>query len=295
MVRRLTWLLVIALAASAFLAWRHVRGPVRPQESSPVAPSISPQWPDTPNIDRREWGVLRASTSAWLGTGGASNAAPGRYRLAGTFLVAEGGDSPEAGYRKAILDDMQAKRQHLLGEGETVDDLRVVRVHSDRVVVDIGGRVEVLGLGFTGGAGEAPAPVSAVAAEAAGMEALETTRFGKRVQENRWLLNREELMRYYRDILDAPERIAKLYDTFRPDYAEGKISGYQIAMQGEEDFLRDVGLREGDKVRMVNSMHMTSQSRAEFFLGEFVKERLNAVVLDIERDGNPQKIIYLIR
>jgi hypothetical protein len=46
---------------------------------------------------------------------------------------------------------------------------------------------------------------------------------------------------------------------------------------------------------MVNSMHMTSQSRAEFFLGEFVKERLNAVVLDIERDGNPQKIIYLIR
>jgi len=292
--RWLTAVLVAALAASAGLAWFRVRA--RSAEPVPAPPAAAvPSFPAPAAIGPRDWTVLRAPTSTWLGSGAASNSPGRRYRLAGTFLVSEGPDAKEAAYRKAILDDTQAKKQHLLAEGETVEDLRVVRVHADRVVVDIGGRVEVLGLGFAGGAGEAPAAVSAVAAAAAGMEALETTRYGKRVQENRWLLSRDELMKYYRDILDDPERIAKLYDTFRPDYAEGRIAGYEIAMQGEQDFLRDVGLREGDKVRMVNSMLMSSQSRAEFFLGEFVKERLNAVVLDIEREGKPQKIIYLIR
>ncbi len=255
-----------------------------------------PEWLSPPAMGTREWGVFRASSSSWLGTSVSSNAVPSRYRLAGTFLVADGPESAAGGYRKAIIDDTQAKQQHLLAENESVDDLRVVRVYADRVEVEIGGRVEVLGLGFAAGAGEAPTRVSAVTAAAAGMEALETTRFGKRVQENRWVLDRESLMTYYREVLDEPERVARLYETFRPDYtAEGRIAGYEIAIQGEKEFLQDVGLREGDKVRMVNSMNMTSQSRAEFFLGEFVKERLSAVVLDIEREGKPQKIIYLIR
>ena len=42
-------------------------------------------------------------------------------------------------------------------------------------------------------------------------------------------------------------------------------------------------------------MQMTSQSRAEYFLGEFVKDRLSAVVLDIERDEKDQQLIFMIR
>lgn len=295
-VRGLTWLLVLLLAAAAGLAWRFAR----PAESGasraiPVRTAPAPEWPVPPVIEARAWGTLRSPASAWLGAGNATNAAPSRYRLAGTFLIAAAPDDALHGYRKAIIDDTRAKTQHLLAEGATVDDLRVVRVFSDRVVVDVGGRTEVLGLGFASGPRDAPVAVSAVSAATAGMEAIETTRFGKRVQENRWLLDRDALTRYYREILDEPERIAKLYDTFRPDYQDGKVAGYRISMQGEKDFLKDVGLRESDTVRMVNSMHMTSQSRAEFFLGEFMKERLNAVVLDIERDGKPQKLIYLIR
>jgi len=42
-------------------------------------------------------------------------------------------------------------------------------------------------------------------------------------------------------------------------------------------------------------MRMTSQRRAEYFIGEFVQGRLGAVVLDIERNGQPTKLVYLIK
>ena len=61
------------------------------------------------------------------------------------------------------------------------------------------------------------------------------------------------------------------------------------------DFFADVGLRQGDVVRRVNSLHMTSQKRAEYFIGEFVKGELGAVVLDIDREGRPEKLVYLIK
>jgi hypothetical protein len=42
-------------------------------------------------------------------------------------------------------------------------------------------------------------------------------------------------------------------------------------------------------------MRMVSQRRAEYFLSEFLKNRVSALVLDVEREGKPEKMIYLIR
>jgi hypothetical protein len=42
-------------------------------------------------------------------------------------------------------------------------------------------------------------------------------------------------------------------------------------------------------------MRMTSRRRAEYFIGEFVKGRVNAFVLDIERGGRPAKLVYQVR
>ena len=123
---------------------------------------------------------------------------------------------------------------------------------------------------------------------------LEVNRFGKRVFENRWKISREAMTAYYREMLDNPERVAKLYESFEPNYADGKISGYRINIHGEEDFMNALGLKQDDVVRQVNSMNMTSQSRAEFFIGEFLKERLNAIVLDIDRGGEQKKLVYLV-
>jgi hypothetical protein len=42
-------------------------------------------------------------------------------------------------------------------------------------------------------------------------------------------------------------------------------------------------------------MRMTNRRRAEYFIKEFVKDRANAFVLDIERGGKPHKLIYQVR
>ncbi|MEI7782138.1 MAG: hypothetical protein WCJ18_09475 [Planctomycetota bacterium] len=63
----------------------------------------------------------------------------------------------------------------------------------------------------------------------------------------------------------------------------------------EAGVLMELAVREGDVVRKVNSMIMTSQKRAEYFIGEFLQNRVSAIVFDIERDNKPQKLIYFIR
>jgi type II secretory pathway component PulC len=66
-------------------------------------------------------------------------------------------------------------------------------------------------------------------------------------------------------------------------------------MEGEKEFFSAAGLQEGDVVRKVNSMNMTSQKRAEYFIGEFLQNRVTALVFDIERENKAQKLIYFIR
>ena len=56
-----------------------------------------------------------------------------------------------------------------------------------------------------------------------------------------------------------------------------------------------MGMKEGDVVRKVNSMDMTSRQRAEYFIKEFAADRANVFMIEIERDGTPQKLIYQVR
>ena len=71
------------------------------------------------------------------------------------------------------------------------------------------------------------------------------------------------------------------------------MPGLDVA--GEADFFAAMGMQQGELIRKVNSMNMTSQKRAEYFMGEFMKYLVNAFVLDIERGGKPEKLIYLVR
>ena len=143
------------------------------------------------------------------------------------------------------------------------------------------------------GAGAAAPP--AAAADAA--PHLESNRFGNRVGETRWEFNRQAILDYYQEMMDNPERLAALFMAMEADRdEEGKVAGYRLNMDvGEREFYTQVGLQHGDVVRRVNSMRMTSQRRAEYFIGEFVQNRLGAVVIDIERNGQPQKLVYLVK
>ena len=270
------------------------RLPRRDDASNPphMAP---PRWPEAHAPDAELWQVFQPAP----GQVAAAGPLAGRFRLAGTFFVSGGEGEGVTGQRKAILDDLRTKQQVLLAEGEVWDGVQAVTVQDDQVRLRQGAAEETIWLSFLGGVSSvAAAGTTQVAGGGVAVDqepTLETTRFGRKVGLNRWVLQREELTRYYQSLLDDPERIAALYVSLKPDYKESAITGYTLDVAGEADFFSAMGMQQGDVIRKVNSMNMTSQKRAEYFMGEFMKNRLNAFVLDIERGGKPEKLIYLVR
>ena len=289
----------LALGALATLLALHLAagllGVGREEQPSGAAAAALPEPFRWPTVDAAVWRLFRSGAPAEaVAERGPLSA---RYRLAGAFLVLTGEDRAEGAPRCAILDDLQDRQQHLAMEGEWVGSVRVVRVESDHVVLSDGEREEtiLLAAGTLPGNEERPASAGAPAPEAPAI--LETNRFGHRIGETRWEVRREAVLQYYQEMMDNPERLAGLFLAMKADRdAEGRIDGYQLDMTfGEKDFYSQVGFQHGDVVRKANSMRMTSQRRAEYFIGEFVQGRLDTVVIDIERNGEPKKLIYLVK
>ncbi|MBI2437837.1 MAG: hypothetical protein HYV36_03365 [Lentisphaerae bacterium] len=221
-----------------------------------------------------------------------------RFRLAGTFFAASSSQQS----RKAILDDLLKKTQCLVAEGDLLEQgILVVSIARDRIVLREGNpdlaesRDEQLWLSF--GGGEKPGAPASRADTAAIQGRAEATllRFGNRTGERRWVLQRGNVLRYYQELLNNPDRLARVFESLKPVYHSGKIAGYALDIEGEGDVFGAFGLKQGDIIRQVNSLPMISQSRAEYFINEFVKDRANAFVLDIERDARTEKFVYLLR
>ena len=284
-------LLVLAAVLALILA-AELRGPATgamvPHRGHPMPALFS--WPV---VDAAVWNRCRSGAPVAPPIAGALAA---RFRLAGVFLVLSDPDNLGPETRCAILDDLQTQQQVLAAEGESAGSVQVLRVAGDYVVLSDGEREETIFLA----AGSLPGQDKAGIAPGSGAEApkiLETNRFGNRIGETRWEFNRQAILDYYQEMMDNPERLAALFMAMEPDRdEEGRVAGYRLNMDvGEKDFYTAVGLQNGDVVRKVNSMRMTSQRRAEYFIGEFVQNRLGAVVIDVERNGEPKKLVYLVK
>lgn len=175
-------------------------------------------------------------------------------------------------------------------------ELEIVRILADHIIVRTPNGQDVLWLSFAPKRDDVEPGKQMEEVSQPTETAFEKSKFGTRVGDRRWVMNRDALMGYYNELREDPERIAKLYVSMKPNYVEnGRIAGYRVDMVGEEEFFEAAGLKQGDIVKKVNSLEMTSQAKAEYFIREFLQGRLNAVVLDIERDNQPEKLIYLIR
>ncbi|MGI6086514.1 MAG: hypothetical protein ACOYCD_01015 [Kiritimatiellia bacterium] len=284
---------IAMIAAALFLVWR-----VHAAFNLPLLP-------DGGGIVTETSSATNSAAIAWNGTAFPKNNAVTatfdgelnkRYRLAGTFFAC--GERQQS--RKAIIDDLQAKssgNQKLVGEGDTLDDagaILVATIQTEFVILRTGTREEKIWLSFTSVPSHPAAEsdrIKPTDADAVGMLA----RFGSRVEDRRWLLKRDALLQYYQELMADTERLGKVFESLKPVYKESRIAGYVLDVVGEKDMFHAFGLRQNDVIRKVNSMPMTSQRRAEYFISEFVKDRVNGFVLDIERDGKPQKFVYLIR
>lgn len=213
-----------------------------------------------------------------------------RFRLAGTFFAI--GLNQQT--RKAILDDLRKKEQLLVTEGDLIEnDTRVISILADRVILRKGSEDEQIMLCFTSN-GQPAGQKTAVPDATKGKLEVQN-RFGKRVGDKRWVLTRAELLNYYQEALNNTDRLAKIYESLKPIYEGQKIAGYTLDIEGEGDMFTAFGLQQGDIIRQVNSMPMTSQTRAEYFISEFVKNRVNGFVLEIERAGQKERLIYMVR
>jgi type II secretory pathway component PulC len=283
---------ILVLALSHGFLQRASRIPTRAEAAEVTVPPGMPAAIEHP--DPASWQVFQAGLHATPDPSG--HALSTRYRLAGTFLV-PGGEAGQSPIRKAIVDEPAENRQKLVNEGDDLEpSVRVVRIEPERVVLDAAGETVILGLNLRLGAGSgAPGPATSTGGEGTASGSLDSTPYGDRIADQRWVLHRDALLQYYEDLKDDPERIALLYETFKPVVEEGRVAGYRLGIEGEEEFLKAMDLQENDIVRTVNSMDMVSQSRAEFFLREFVQGRMSAVVLEVERDNVRTKKIYEIR
>jgi type II secretory pathway component PulC len=252
-----------------------------------------PSFGGTPGgvLSNEVWSVMAGDVTAT--TTNASGARNARFRLAGTFFVENGDGSIQ---RKAILDDLGRHEQSIVGEGDPVAEVRVERIFYDHVTLRSGTGTEDVWLDF-GRVYAAAAGLAATNAIATNMVASATNRLGGvQLQADRWQFSRQKLLDYYQEVLDEPDRMVAIFDSLKPVRdRDSKITGYVVGVEGEGEFFQAVGLRNGDVVRKVNAVPMTSRRRAEFFIDEFLKDRMNVVVLDVEREGKAAKQVYLVR
>lgn len=278
-----------ALAAVALMgclyAWLQTRLPSVAESAASQQPP-PPAWPALPTEGELDWRVFRGDgEGADLGQPDFAKA----FRFAGTFFLSGAGGTE---IRKAVLGIVKEGRQIIASEGELVGDVTVARIFQDRVVLERGSERAELRLSFAS-AGVAPGDEPDGGAE--GGDGT-VSRFGEQIRSDSWVLKRSALLAYYKELLDAPERLLQVFDSLKPLYdAGGKIEGYRLGIEGEREFFGAVGFNEGDVVRKVNSLDMTSRNRAEFFIKQVVDSKLSAVVIDIERGGASRRLVYQVR
>jgi len=242
-----------------------------------------------------DWSIFQSS----VGSSAGHSISSVRLRLAGTFFEYHNEIAGPKDIRKAIIDDLRRGIQVIVREGDLVEEINIVKIYRDRVIIRMpDGTDEQLWLNFSGRQTPSLTGPSTNNVQDADSRKIVGDKFGGRqVGENRWVFSRQSLLDYYKELRDEPERLVKVFDSLRPIYEQGanRINGYSLNVEGEAEFFKSVGFRQGDIVRTVNSMNMTSRKRAEYFIGEFISDRANAFIIDIERDGKPQKLIYEVR
>lgn len=292
--RNLSWLIVLGFIAWA--AYLYTQRPLAP--AAETTKDIVLETRKIPEIESLPVDIFVPEKSS-LDTQKLKETVNKRYRLAGTYQVFHEGDMQK---QKAIVDDTQENRQRILAAGDSFGELSIVEIYEDYLEVTYEGEATQLHLSYSAAfssntaATEDTTEGSKKITKFIDLPALETNDLGKRVGENQWVMKRDALEGYYNEMLNDPERLANLYMSFRPDFnVDEKVAGYQLNMVGEKDFLNKMGLKENDVIRQVNSMNMTSQRRAEYFIGSFARKEMNAMVLDIERNGKKEKLIYMFR
>lgn len=239
--------------------------------------------------------MLVFAPSRTLATGEVADGAPewaSRFALLGTVLGVE-----TTGPRRPLAVLRDGQQQIIVRQGEFVEPhIRVERIAAKHVLLR-DSRHNKVRLDMASSAGAEPPSQwekGAKSKDDPGDEVLQGS-LGRLDEFNRRVFTRDELINYYTELRNEPERMLAVFDSMKPVYDhEGGISGYRLQVEGEEDFFKSVGLVEDDIVRSVNSVPMTSRVHAEHFIARVVADGLDTIAMEVERGGEQKKLIYLV-
>lgn len=301
LVGRFAWgALAAAVIAALVFAVALFRLPSPMTSAGPPAGGTPNQWAAAVPLDQCAWSVFQTTDGKNVPEAGPLSQ---RFRLAGTLIWL---DPDGTEIKKAILADLQDRTEDIVNEGDLLGSIEVLRIQRDSALLRdrVGGQEEELFLTYTlpapGPEEDQPPPAAPEGLELSEEElVISTNRFGAQVGETRWVMSRDSVMAYVDEMSEHPARVLKLFDSMKPVY-EGagparQVSGYVLQVEGEADFYRDVGLKEGDIVRSVNNLPMQSQHRAVFWIDQFRANNANAFQIDVERDGKAVRLEYLVR
>lgn len=292
---RWVWMAFVAslgLASALFLVERRAAVALSGWAAEESGVGGVPVFALPPDLASLDWGIVQPPRRR-----GPVTPLAQRFRLAGTFSAYASSGTE----RRAILDDLNVQQQRIVSPGDVFDGVAVREIERDSVVLERESVRERLWLSFASGspgAGRLAADAMAATAGAAlDPSAAARARFGGRqIGESLWVFDRGRLLDYYRELRDEPARLVSVFDAMEPVYGEGGgIEGYRVKRGEEDAIFRAAALENGDIVRAVNSLQMTNRRRAEYFLEEFVSDRANAFVLEVERGGRRIKQTYQIR
>lgn len=225
-----------------------------------------------------------------------------RFRLAGVIFGTQnyGSINPQT-----IIHDKQLVRQSVVMRGdEVIPGITVVEINQGSIILrDSEGEEEELFLERRNNTHTATEQATNSPTSAVGTISREEAvkRFGGvEVFPGYWEFDRDAVMSYYDELMNNGERMLSIFDSMDPvymvdDIGARYITGYVVGVEGEQDFFTAAGLQNGDIVRTVNSVPMANRRFAERFIKEFVNGQTEMFVLEVERDGKIEQMVYTIK
>jgi len=118
----------------------------------------------------------------------------------------------------------------------------------------------------------------------------------KSIPHDRMIISPSEVQAINTELNAAPEQRAKVADSLIPLRDEkGRITGYIVHIRSAPEAFARFGIQNGDIIRKINNMPMTEAKRWKYIVEEILTGKVNGIVVDIERGGEPRKLVCIFR
>jgi general secretion pathway protein C len=191
-------------------------------------------------------------------------------KLVGTVVANESEDS------SAIIEDLTSRKQDVYREGDEVKNTLIKRILRHNVIINTGGRDEVLSMAPEESTGKSAPPARPTRGRPTPPSATSSIQ-----------LDREELESQMADLNELMQQVR-----IRP-FMEGKNpAGFLVSNIKPGSLFSKMGLRNGDVIQGVNGATITTPDQA-IELYEGLMEG-GAIDLDIKRGRRTQKLRYAV-